>query len=111
MFDNDSIAEGKMQDRDLFSGFIKLHILHHAAHEEIFGAGMIDELSTHGYKLSPGTLYPMLHKMEVNGYLISEKREVNGKVRKYYRCTEDGQRALSLAREKARELFGELLEP
>lgn len=41
-----------MQDRDLFSGFIKLHILHHAAHEEIFGAGMIDELSTHGYTLS-----------------------------------------------------------
>ena len=100
-----------MQDRDLFSGFIKLHILHHAAHEDIFGTGMIEELGNHGYKLSPGTIYPILHKMEVNGYLVSEKREVNGKIRKYSRSTADGRRALSLAKEKARELFGELLAP
>ncbi len=60
-------------NRDLYSGMIRLHILHHAEHEAIFGAGMAEELARHGYKISPGTLYPILHGLEKRGYLKSEE--------------------------------------
>jgi PadR family transcriptional regulator PadR len=65
-------------DRDLYSGMIRLHILHHAEREFIFGAGMSEELARHGYKISPGTMYPILHGLEKRGYLHSSK-ERSGK--------------------------------
>ncbi len=94
--------------RDLFMGFIKLHILHHATEEPVFGLWLIQELGRHGYHLSPGTLYPVLHSLESDGYLKAETRVVNGKVRKYYATTRKGQRALKGARAKAKELFKEI---
>jgi DNA-binding PadR family transcriptional regulator len=60
-----------MHDRDLYSGLIRLHVLHHAAEEPIFGLGMVEELARHGYRISPGTLYPLLHGLEKKGYLRS----------------------------------------
>ena len=97
-------------DRDLCAGFIRLHVLHHAAREPIFGLGMIEELARHGYRISPGSLYPMLHALEKKGYLrVTEQR--NGKsLRLLYRATPLGQRALSAATAKVRELFHELME-
>ena len=96
--------------RQLYSGLIRLHILHHAAKEGIFGLGMIEELARHGYKLSPGTLYPVLHGLEGNGLLRSEEHNLAGKIRRVYRATPAGQRVLKAAKEKVRELFGELFE-
>jgi len=96
-------------DRDLYSGLIRLHVLHHAVEEPIFGLGMVEELARHGYRISPGTLYPLLHGLEKKGYLhASEKR--NGKSRrKVYRATRSGRKALRAAKSKVRELFGELI--
>jgi PadR family transcriptional regulator PadR len=94
--------------RDFFLGFIKIHILHHATEEPIYGLYMIEELASHGYDLSPGTLYPILHKLEDQGYLQSEKRVVEGKVRRYYTATPAGEEALIEAYTKARELLNEL---
>jgi len=96
--------------RQIFSGLIRLHILHHAAKEEIFGLGMIEELARHGYKLSPGTLYPILHGLEENGLLRSHELCVGGKIRRVYRTTPGGQSVLVSAKEKVRECFGELFE-
>jgi PadR family transcriptional regulator, regulatory protein PadR len=96
--------------RDFFLGFIKIHILHHAEQEPVFGLALIQELERHGYTLSPGTLYPILHGLEKDGYLISEERVVKGKVRKYYTITAAGSQALVEAREKIRELVDEVLE-
>lgn len=97
-------------DKDLYAGLIRLHILHHAAHEPIFGLGIIEELARHGYKLSAGTLYPVLHGLEQKGYLRSSE-ERNGRwARKVYRATPLGRKALEAAKEKVRELFGELFE-
>ncbi len=62
-------------DRDLYSGMIRLHILHHAGRQAIFGAGMAEELARHGYKISPGTLYPILHGLEKRGYLESRRSD------------------------------------
>lgn len=95
--------------RDFFLGFIKVHVLYHAAQEPIYGLAMIEELKRHGYDVSPGTLYPILHSMEQKGYLARDERVVKGKVRKYYAATNEGRQALIEVREKIRELVDEVL--
>ena len=96
--------------RDFFLGFVKIHILHHAAYEPVYGAALIQELERHGYEISPGTLYPILHGLENDGYLLSEERVVGGKVRRYYAITEAGQQALAEIRPKIVELVEEVVE-
>ena len=101
----------KAEDRYLYSGLIRLHILHHAVHEPpIFGLGMLEELARHGYKMSAGTLYPLLHGMEKRGYLRSSLKRQAGTERRVYTATPSGRKALKAAKERVRELFGELLE-
>jgi PadR family transcriptional regulator PadR len=99
-----------MPHTDLIAGLIRLHILYHASREPVFGLEMIRELRRHGYELSPGTLYPVLHGPETNGYLRSSARLSNGRIRRLYRATPLGRRALKEARAKVRGLFGELFE-
>lgn len=96
--------------RELYSGLIRLHVLHHACHEPIFGLWMIEELAHHGYRLSAGTLYPLLNGMEKRGLLRSSRERVNGKVRRMYRVTPVGRAALRIAKKRVKELFGELFE-
>lgn len=96
--------------RDFFLGFIKVHILHHAAEEPIYGLWMIEELAEHGYEVSPGTLYPILHGMESEGWLKRQDRVVEGRVRKYYTATPEGRTALADVRGKIRELVAEVLD-
>lgn len=96
--------------RKLFLGFIQIHILHHAKKEPFFGSWMIEELREHGYQMSPGTLYPILHNLEANGLLEKEERLVDKKIRKYYKITEKGIEVLNEARSKAYELFKEIKE-
>lgn len=104
-----SVAESKML-RDFFLGFAKVHVLHHASREPIYGVWFLEELARHGYHLSPGTLYPLFHDLEATGYLEREDRVVEGKVRKYYGITPLGERALGEARERIRELVNEITE-
>ena len=95
-------------NRDLFLGFVKLHILYHAGREPVYGLWLIDELSHHGYTLSPGTLYPIMHHLENEGLLASEKQVVAGKVRKCYHLTSAGLEALRQGRDRALELLEEI---
>ena len=99
-----------MKFKDLLSGFVRLHVLHHAAEHEIYGQWMINELARHGYKLSPGTLCPMLHAMERRGYLRSRKQRDGRTVRTLYRATALGRQALALAKTRLRELTGEAMK-
>ena len=94
--------------RTFFLGFIRLHIVYHASQKPVYGLNMIRELSRHGYELSPGTLYPILHNLEKEGYLKSKKETVGGKVRKYYRATSSGRKALAQAITKVNELLDEI---
>lgn len=71
---------------------------------------MIEELAQHGYRLSAGTIYPLLHGLERRGYLVSREERVGRTARRLYRATPLGREALAIAQAKARELFGELLE-
>jgi DNA-binding PadR family transcriptional regulator len=97
--------------RHFFLGFIKIHVLHHAAQEPLYGLSLIEELRRHGYVLSPGTLYPLLHGLAQAGYLVQQDRVVGGKVRKYYSITASGRRALALSRRQLLELVREVLKP
>ena len=96
--------------REFFLGFIKIHILYHAAQEPVCGVDLAEELGRHGYHVSPGTLYPTLHALERAGYLQSESRTVHGRRRKYYSATDDGHAVLQRARKQAGELLEEVQE-
>jgi DNA-binding PadR family transcriptional regulator len=95
---------------DFFLGFIRIHILYHASKEDVYGVGLVRELARHGYQISCGTLYPVLHRLDQSGYLSSESKNVNGKIRKYYRITPKGRKALKECRSKIRELVTEVLD-
>jgi PadR family transcriptional regulator PadR len=98
------------QKRELFDGLIRIHVLLHAVHEPIFGLAMMKELEHHGYRIGPGTLYPLLHGLERAGLLRSAFDRVQGRRRRLYRITPAGKRALEKARAKVDELHHELHE-
>jgi PadR family transcriptional regulator, regulatory protein PadR len=99
-----------MENRELYGGLIRLHLLHHAAEGPLYGLSMIEELARHGYRLSPGTLYPILHGLEKKGYLRSVEKRLGRTARRMYGITPAGRRALTAAKRQVRELFGELFE-
>ena len=96
--------------RELFFGLIRIHVLVHASHEPIFGLAMMDELAHHGYRIGPGTLYPLLHGLERSGLLKSVLKTVGGRSRRVYKITPVGKKALDKARMKVDELHHELHE-
>jgi PadR family transcriptional regulator, regulatory protein PadR len=97
-------------DRDLYSGLIRLHVLHHAVEQPVFGLGMMEELARHGYRISPGSLYPLLRGLERKGYLRSTDQRNGRSIRRVYRATALGRKALAASKTKVRELFHELID-
>jgi DNA-binding PadR family transcriptional regulator len=95
--------------REFKRAAIRLHILHHAAEGEVHGAWLTEELRTHGYQVSPGTLYPTLHRLEADGLLASRRKVVQGRTRRVYQTTSAGRAALAEDRRVLRELADEVL--
>jgi len=91
----------------VLSGFIRMHVLHHAEEGDLCGNWMIEELRHHGYKISAGTLYPMLRTMEKDGW-IKGRDEDDGTRRRLYRITSKGRVALQEVRARLQELFHEV---
>lgn len=102
-------TDGRL-DQDLFAGLIPLHILHHASEKPVYGLWIIEELGRHGYKLSAGTLYPLLHRLEQRGLLRSVQERAGQRMRRVYQITVAGKRSLAAAKHKVKELFGEMFE-
>jgi PadR family transcriptional regulator PadR len=100
----------KLLTREILLGFWKVHILHHAAEHPIIGQWVLSELRRHGYDISPGTLYPLLNRLERNGWLRSEAAVGDGKRRRYYHLTTRGAAVLELLRETVIELHHEVVE-
>jgi DNA-binding PadR family transcriptional regulator len=96
--------------RDFLRGAVRLHVLHHAAEGDLHGAWVSGELARHGYEISPGTLYPTLHRMEDEGLLSSRHEVVDGRRRRVYRATEQGRAVLEAMRVALRELAEEVLK-
>jgi PadR family transcriptional regulator PadR len=95
--------------KELLRGAVRLHILHHAAEEPVHGAWMSAELARHGYAISPGTLYPTLHRMEAEGLLTSRTEVVAGRARRLYTATPAGLEVLTEGRRAVAELAAEIL--
>jgi len=95
--------------REVLLGFVRVHILHHAAQHPVYGLWLIEELAEHGYKMSAGTLYPILHTLANRGLLRSRDQLTKGKIRKYYSITAKGRKALARMRRKLGELVAEVL--
>jgi PadR family transcriptional regulator len=96
--------------REILLAFWKVHILHHAGGEAIHGQWVLTELRRHGYEISPGTLYPLLNRMERHGWLKSRRALDGGaRARKDYRLTPVGRRVLKLVREQIEELHREVV--
>lgn len=95
--------------REFQRGAVRLHILHHADEDEVHGAWLTKELAGHGYEISPGTLYPTLHRLEAEGLLMSRQVVVDGRARRVYRATAAGRAALAEDRRALRELAREIL--
>lgn len=97
-------------EREFLRGVVPVHVLHHAAQEPVHGAWMAAELKRHGYSISPGTLYPLLHRMERSGLLSSTQRAVDGRVLRSYRATARGRRVLARLRTLVAEAAGEVVD-
>jgi PadR family transcriptional regulator PadR len=106
-----SPLDPKLLTREILLAFWKVHILHHAGEHPVFGLWILNELRRHGYDISPGTLYPLLKRMERNGWLRSETRAGAGpRERQYYHLTREGAAVLEILRENVVELHHEVIE-
>ena len=106
-----AMPDRKLITREILLGFWKVHILHHAADQPVVGQWMLGELRRHGYDISPGTLYPLLKRMERNGWLKCETDAAGGpRARRYYRLTRDGRAVLAVVTEMVGELHREVTE-
>lgn len=98
----------KQVDHEFLLPFWKVHVLHHAESGELYGLWMLQELAEHGYSVSPGTLYPLLARMERNGWLTSSSSGAS-KARRSYRITPEGRRVLRVLRRAIAELHDEVV--
>ena len=96
--------------QDLYSGLIRIHILFHACEGPLWGLEMMEELQRHGYRIGAGTLYPLLHSLEKKGLLRSRQVRAGRSIRREYRATPAGRKALRQAKKRVQELFGEIFE-
>jgi DNA-binding PadR family transcriptional regulator len=96
--------------RDLELGAIAAHILYHAAQQPVYGSWMAEELARHGFVISFGTLYPMLHRMHKRGLLDCEEQRDGSQMRKYYTATVQGKQELQQVQRLIRELYREVGE-
>ena len=97
-------------NREILLSFWKVHILHHASEEPIHGQWILTELRRHGYEISPGTLYPLLNRMERLGWLRCKSDPEGGRrARKDYRLTKEGQKVLELIKAQIKELHREVV--
>ena len=93
--------------REFLLTFWKIHILHHAGDGGVYGQWMLEELARHGYRLSPGTLYPMLARLERHGWLRSTE-PARSTAARAYRLTPAGRKVMAKLRVALSELAGEM---
>src|SRR5258708_24352918 len=98
-------ASKQPEQREFVSGFIRLHILHHAAQEPLVGFWMIEELRRHGYEMSPGTIYPLLHSLQKKGYLSVEVKREGRRAWREYSATKEGKKVLNAANGNSASFF------
>ena len=100
----------KTVNREILLSFWKVHILYQADEKPVHGQWILTELRRYGYEISPGTLYPLLNRMQRLGWLKCESDSRAGRrARKNYRLTKQGQKVLAFIREQIKELHEEVV--
>lgn len=100
----------KAVQREILLGFWKVHILYHAAKGPVMGQEMIRELNRHGYVVSPGTMYPLLARLNKMGWLeCRQDKKAGPKARKDYFLTALGHEALNFLKKQIEELHREVV--
>ena len=91
-------------DKGLLGGSTPLLLLKLLSEQDRYGYEIIKELrerSENVFQFKEGTLYPILHKLEADGYVSSYRRDAEtGKTRTYYKITDKGQKQLTAETEK-----------
>ncbi len=104
------MQESSALNREILLSFWKVHILHHAGELPVHGQWILTELRRHGYEISPGTLYPLLNRMERLGWLKGKTAPNAGlRARKDYRLTGAGRKVLGTIRRQIQELHREVV--
>ncbi len=88
---------------ELRRGVVVLAVLS-ALSEELYGYALRQRLDDGGLEISAGTLYPLLRRLESQGFLESEWRVSNNRPRRYYRISSAGRSALKTLAEDWRAL-------
>lgn len=89
--------------KELTKGSSAMLVLSVLEKEDLYGYMIIKriyERSETVFSFKEGTLYPILHNFESNGYVKSYTTEVEGRKRKYYKITNKGIKALNEAKEE-----------
>lgn len=96
-------------DREIRLGLWKIHVLHHAAVRDVWGQWLLEELAEHGHRLSPGTLYPALARMQEHGWLRRTARSEHPRGRQTFRITPAGRKLLDGLKQDVHELYSEVV--
>lgn len=87
---------GMSKNNKLYKGTLQNIILKLLAKEvKMYGYQMTQrakELTKGELEMTEGALYPILHKLEDDGIILSEIQNVGGRDRKYYFLTEKGKK-------------------
>ena len=81
-------------DSQLKKGLLEGCVLSAIKDEESYGYQIIRQLSSH-VEITESTLYPILKRLEATGAVSTRNKIYNGRLRKYYRITEEGKAQLS----------------
>ncbi len=69
-----------------------------------YGYGLLEQLADRGVVADANTLYPLLRRLEKQGFLRSEWDTAESRPRKFYRTSTDGERLLALLLQDWRDL-------
>ena len=90
-------------DKGLIAGSSGMLVLSLLQEKECYGYELIKllkERSSDAFDFKEGTLYPILHKMENEGWIRSANKAVNGRTRRYYAITAKGLKQLKAQQEQ-----------
>jgi DNA-binding PadR family transcriptional regulator len=99
----------KQISQAFWKGMVKLLALHQASLGPIYGGRLSKYFRSLGYEISPGSLYPMLHRLEKANLLQSRIKIFKGRARKYYELTKEGHDCLEAFRQEVSGIVREVI--
>ncbi len=91
-------------DIQLKKGLVEVCVLKVLSREDSYGYQLIRDISPH-IEISESTLYPILKRLESGSLLTVYSVEHNGRLRKYYRITEEGRQRLTAFAQEWKEVM------